>query len=213
LQQQQNQSNQQRLLQQESQQRIALQQQQAAQYQTRINEQLRQVQAQNAQLEQQNRRSQFQIQQQYTAALQQQEQARIQSERNFDYGRDPYYHTAWSYRYVVDGHSRHTNRYGADVLRQAVRYGYEQGLRVGEADRIDHWRFDYRASFVYRDANFGYPGRYVEHSDYNYYFRQGFRRGYEDGYYRRAQYGRYSGGHATVFTVVLSGILKLQVIR
>jgi hypothetical protein len=29
----------------------------------------------------------------------------------------------------------------------------------------------------------------------------------------RAMYGRSSNGHVTVFTVVLSGILKLQVIR
>ena len=178
-----------------------------------MDQQLRVMQAQNAQLQQQNRRSQYLIQQQYAEGLQQQQQLRLQNDRNYDYGRDPYYNTAWSYSYTVSGHRRQTNRYGADVLRQAVNYGYQQGFRAGEADRRDRWGYKYRDSFAYRDANYGYSGRYVNQSDYNYYFRQGFRRGYEDSYYRRARYGRYSSGHATVFTVVLSGILKLQVIR
>ena len=31
-------------------------------------------------------------------------------------------------------------------------------------------------------------------NEYQYYFREGFRRGYEDGYHSRSQYGRYSNG-------------------
>ena len=31
----------------------------------------------------------------------------------------------------------------------------------------------------YRDANYGYSGYYVDRSDYNHYFREGFRRGYQ----------------------------------
>jgi len=42
--------------------------------------------------------------------------------------------------------------------------------------------------------SYGYGGYYVECDDYNYYFREGFRRGYEDGYYSRNQYGRRSNG-------------------
>ena len=30
-----------------------------------------------------------------------------------------------------------TNQYGADLLRQAVNYGYDQGVRAGQADRQD----------------------------------------------------------------------------
>ena len=51
-------------------------------------------------------------------------------------------------------------------------------------------RFDYRNNWAYRDANYGYTGMYVDQPQYNYYFRQGFQRGYEDGYYSRSQYAR-----------------------
>ena len=69
------------------------------------------------------------------------------------------------------------------------------------------------SSFAYHDANYGYQGRYVAQSDYNYYFRQGFRKGYDDGYYRRSRYGRRVNGNFTVLKVVPSGILRLEVIR
>jgi len=52
--------------------------------------------------------------------------------------------------------------------------------------------------------DFGYSGYYVGLGDYQYYFREGFRRGYEDGYYGRWQYGSYSNG---VFSL-LSGVLR-----
>lgn len=207
--QQQNQANQQ---QQAAQQQIAIEQQRAAQYQNTLEQQVRAVQAQNAQLQQENRRSQYQIQQQYAQALQEQQQ-RIRNERNYNYNSDPFYRTHSTYRYTINGQTRRTNRYGADVLRQAVNYGYDQGYRTGEADRMDHWGYKYRDAFAYRDANYGYPGRYVSQSDYNYYFRQGFRRGYEDAYYRRAKYGRRSNGKTTIFSVTISGILNLRVIR
>jgi acyl transferase domain-containing protein len=207
--QQQNQANQQ---QQAAQQQIAIEQQRAAQYQNTLEQQVRAVQAQNAQLQQENRRSQYQIQQQYAQALQEQQQ-RIRNEQNYNYNSDPFYRTRSTYRYVINGQTRRTNRYGADVLRQAVNYGYDQGYRAGEADRMDHWKYKYQDAFAYRDANYGYPGRYVSQSDYNYYFRQGFRRGYEDAYYRRAKYGRRSNGKTTIFSVTISGILNLRVIR
>jgi hypothetical protein len=209
LQQQQNQANQQQQL---AQQQIAIEQQRAAQYQNSLEQQVRAIQAQNAQLQQQNRRSQYLAQQQYAQALQEQEQ-RIRNERNYNYNSDPFYNTASTYRYTINGQTRRTNRYGADVLRQAINYGYDQGYRAGEADRLDRWKYKYQDAFAYRDANYGYSGRYVSQSDYNYYFRQGFRRGYEDAYYRRAKYGRRSSGRTTVFSLTISGILKLQVIR
>jgi len=173
---------------------------------------LRGAQAQATQLQRQNRRSQSLIQQQYAATLQQQ-QLQIQSDRNYDYGRDAFFNSPWSYRYNLGGNYRQTNQYGADLLRQAVNYGYQEGFRSGQADRQDRWRYNYQDSFAYRDANYGFAGRYVEQSDYNYYFRQGFHKGYDDGYYSRTRYGRRANGRYTVLSVVLSGILKLEVIR
>jgi len=53
----------------------------------------------------------------------------------------------------------------------------------------------------------------VDRDDYNYYFREGFRRGYEDGFDSRSQYGRYSNGTYSILGAVLSGILNLESLR
>jgi hypothetical protein len=112
------------------------QQQRATQYKQRLPQQVHVVQQQTAQLQQQKRTAQYQVQQQYTAQLQQQQQ-RLQTARN--YSNDPYISAPHTYRYTVSGATRQTNQYGADVLRQAVNYGYQQGYRSGQADRQDHW--------------------------------------------------------------------------
>jgi flagellar biosynthesis/type III secretory pathway protein FliH len=99
------------------------------------------------------------------------------------------------------------------MLRQAVNHGYEEGFRAGKADRDDRWRGNYKDSYAYRDANYGYSGYYVDRSDYNYYFREGFRRGYEDGYNSRYRYGRNSGGNYSMLDNILSQILNFQALR
>ena len=96
------------------------------------------------------------------------------------------------------------------MLRRAIDYGYEEGYRAGSADRDDGWSFDYQNSDAYLDATFGYDGYYVDLGEYQYYFREGFRRGYEDGYYRRSQYGRYSNGKYSILEQILGVILSLQ---
>jgi len=45
--------------------------------------------------------------------------------------------------------------------------------------------------------------------EYSYYFRQGFERGYEDGYYGRNQYGTYSNGKYSVLGAVIGTILDI----
>ena len=118
-----------------------------------------------------------------------------------------------SYRYNVGGTSRQTNQYGADVLKQSVNYGYQEGVQAGQADRQDNYPANYQNSIAYRDANYGYDGNYVSQSDYNYYFRQGFRRGYTDGYNSRSQYGTYNNGTGSILSSLLSSILGLTSIR
>ena len=53
----------------------------------------------------------------------------------------------------------------------------------------------------------------VDLSEYNYYFREGFRRGYEDGYFSRSQYGRYSNGSFGILGAILEQILNLQLLN
>ena len=50
-------------------------------------------------------------------------------------------------------------------------------------------------------------------SEYQYYFREGFRRGYEDGYYSRSRYGRQSNGSYSILGTILETILGLQLIN
>lgn len=133
----------------------------------------------------------------------------IQNHRH-DFNNDPYFYTGWNYRYYRGGRYYETNRYGANMLRQAVNYGYQEGFRAGLADRQDHWRYGYEDNYAYQDANYGYDGYYVSPEEYNYYFREGFRRGYDDGYYGRYQYGRYTNGKYSILGSILGSILDMQ---
>ena len=161
-------------------------------------------------MQQQRRINEYRAQQQYLAQLRQQ-QLRLQTARN--YSNDPYILAAPSYRYAYSGTTRETNQYGADALRQAVNYGYEEGVRFGQADRQDGLAADYRNSFAYQDANYGYSGYYVDQGDYNYYFRQGYQRGYSDGYYSRSQYGSSLNGTPSILSTLLSSILGFTSLR
>jgi len=69
---------------------------------------------------------------------------------------------------------------------------------------------NYRSSYAYQDANYGYDGYYVNQAEYSYYFREGFNRGYQDGYDSRMQYGSYSNGSGSILGAILSEILNLQ---
>ncbi|CAN0481056.1 unnamed protein product, partial [Phaeothamnion confervicola] len=158
-------------------------------------------------LQQQHREAQYRYHQQYL------ERRRQQMEnwyaRSNDYNNDRHYYSAPTYRYTRAGKSYQTNYYGADLLRQSVDYGYEQGFAAGQADREDGWRSNYKSSYAYQDGDYGYNGYYVSADDYRYYFRQGFRRGYADGYNSRSQYGIENDGSMSILTAVMSQILKL----
>ena len=198
---------------QKRQQRLILQQQQRmTQYRRHVDQDARLASQRIARFQQQNRMAQYRFQQQYLERLRQQ-QLRLQNDRNHDYSSDPYFYTAPNYRYNRGGVSYETNQYGADVLRQAVNYGYADGFQSGRADQADGWRSSYQDSYTYQDASYGYNGYYVDQDAYNYYFREGFRRGYEDGYANRNQYGSSNNGTYSILAGILSGILKLQPLR
>ena len=200
-----------RLPQQRQQQLIVQQQQRLAQYRQYLDQQQHLAEQRTVQLQQQKRMAQYRYQQQYLEGMRRQ-QMRLQSEQ-LDYSNDPYYYTAPSFRYNRGGSYYETNQYGADQLRQSVNNGYEQGFRAGQADRQDRWNANYKGSYAYQDANYGYNGYYVSQVDYNYYFREGFRRGYEDGYNSRTQYGSQSDGSYSMLGSILSQILNLQSLR
>jgi hypothetical protein len=201
-----------RLSQQRQQQLVEQQQQRLTQYRQHLDQQQRVLQQQTAQLQQQKRMAQYRFHEDYLARLRQQ-QVFLRNDRHPDYDHDPYFYTAPIYRYHRGGRYYEINQYGADLLRQALNNGYQEGFRAGQADREDRWRSDYQDSYAYQDANYGYNGYYIDRDDYNYYFREGFRRGYEDGYSSRSQYGRYSDGSYSMLEVILSQVLGFQSLR
>jgi hypothetical protein len=157
-------------------------------------------------------RAQQRLQQNYLARLGQ--QRLFLNDHYPDYARDPFFFTGAIYRrYNRGGRYYETNQYGASLLREAVNYGYAEGFRAGAADRLDRWHFSYQDSYAYQDANFGYNGYYVERDDYNFYFREGFRRGYEDGFNSRYQYGRYANGSYRMNDSALTVVLNFQSLR
>jgi hypothetical protein len=176
-----------------------------------MNQRLRVDQQHASELQRQGRSSQYRYQQAYIGRLREQN-LRLQNERH-DYNNDPYFYTAWNYRYYRDGRYYETNQYGANLLRDAVNNGYEQGFLAGQADRQDRWPASYQKSYAYQDANYGYGGYYIAQSEYSYYFREGFRRGYDDGYYGRTQYGRNWDGKYTILDALLGSIIAMQTLR
>ena len=163
-------------------------------------------------LRQQHRTSQYALQTAYVERMRQQ-RIRFDRDRDRDYESDPYFYTAATVRYDRGGSYYETNQYGMSVLKQAVNYGYAEGFRTGRADRVDRWRSSYDDSYAYDDANYGYEGYYVDQDEYNFYFREGFRRGYEDGFGGRYRYGRYRNGQYTMLDAMLGQILAFQSLR
>lgn len=132
---------------------------------------------------------------------------------NRAYDRDRDDRPGYDYRYNMGGVYRETNQYGVDALRQAVDLGYQQGYRAGQIDRRNGAPADYQRAFDYQNGEYGYTGSYVPQSDYNYYVREGFQRGYDDAYWNRARYGTFYNGNASILSDIVAGILGLTTIR
>lgn len=152
-------------------------------------------------MQQQNRRSYLRYQESYWDRIRR-DQLRLQQARYYD-------NLTYNYRYNRGGSYYYTSSYGAQMLRDAVNNGYDQGFQAGLADHQDGWGYDYNASYGYQDAAYGYDSYYVGLEDYQYYFREGFQRGYEDGYYSRHRYGSYSNGKYSVLGAVVGTILDV----
>ena len=176
--------------------------QRQAQFRARAGNQDRFWQQREQFLQRQRRMNQWRFEQRYWERLRQ-DQLRLQNFTYYNYG-------APSYRYYRGGQYYELNQYGADLLRRAVNSGYEEGYRSGVADRQDGWQSDPENSDAFQDGSYGYDGYYVDLSEYQYYFREGFRRGYEDGYDGRSQYGSYSNGNYNILGDIMNLILDLR---
>ncbi len=166
--------------------------------------------------DQQNRQAQQQAQLERARQAQQpaeqlEREREVQANRAYDRARDV--QLLNDYRYNIRGVYRETNQFGADVLRQAVDQGYDQGYRAGLNDHRDGVGADFQRALNFESGGFGYAGGYVPADDYSYYFSQGFQRGYDDGYWNRSNYGTFSNGNAAILGAVALGILGLTMVH
>ncbi len=113
------------------------------------------------------------------------------------------------YRVYRNGNYYQTDNRGAELLRQAVNKGYQQGFNAGKNDRSYRRGGSYNNSSMYRTGNYGYQS-YVDSSQYQYYFREGFKRGYEDGYNSRYRYGSNNNGGVNILGTILQQVLNIQ---
>ena len=121
------------------------------------------------------------------------------------------------YRVNRNGQWYNTDNRGADLLRQAINEGYRQGFNAGRSDYRSNRRVSWSNSNIYRSGTYGYQNG-VERSQYQYYFRQGFQRGYQDGTNSRYQdgyngdfeYGTYNNGSPSILGTILNQILNIQ---
>ncbi len=175
------------------------------------------IQRQEAKLEQQRAR---------LAAQQQAEWARRNSQIRANRRTGTGYYTLQTggnitppgrYRVNRDGRWYNTDERGAELLRNAVNEGYRQGFIAGRQNMTNNRRGSWSTSNVYRSGNMGYQAS-VDRGQYQYYFQQGFQRGYQDGSNRqymndrsdRFQYGTYDNGQPSILSTILNQVLNIQ---
>lgn len=125
--------------------------------------------------------------------------------------------TSGRYRVVRGGSYYNTDQRGAELLRNAVSEGYRQGFIAGRADYSGSRRTGWSNSNIYRTGTFGYQNS-VNRGQYQYYFRQGFQRGYQDGSNSEYQnghngtfrYGTYDNGTPNILSTILNEVLNIQ---
>lgn len=173
----------------------------------------RQVQRQQQKVERQqqkvqNQRAKLEAQR-IELERQRQEQIRLQNMRNRNVNSNNNRYNNNRYRVYRNGSYYQTDNRGAELLRQAVNAGYQQGFRAGQSDRGSRRSSNYNNNSIYRSGNYGYQS-YVDSRQYQYYFQQGFQRGYQDGYNSRYQYGNNNNGSLNILGTILQGILNIQ---
>lgn len=119
------------------------------------------------------------------------------------------YGTTRSYRIYRNGSYYQTDSRGAELLRQAVNSGYQQGYRQGQVDARYNRRSNYYGNTLYETGTYGYRS-YVDRDQYQYYFQQGFQRGYEDGFNNQYRYGYRSNSGLNILGNILNGILNIS---
>ncbi|HVG31038.1 MAG TPA: hypothetical protein VM864_15110 [Pyrinomonadaceae bacterium] len=93
---------------------------------------------------------------------------------------------------------------GYNVAQIAANEGYRDGLNTGASDGQRGQSYNPQRSHYYRNATDGYNSSYGSRSTYQQYYRDGFVRGYQEGY---RQYGNGRNGRNYPNNGGLGGIL------
>lgn len=136
--------------------------------------------------------------------MEKQQRKAQKQQRKYERQQQRYYQQR--YRVYNNGGYYQTDERGAQMLRQAVNYGYQQGFNAGKYDAQRGYQYGYNAQDMYRSGAYGYQGN-VDRSQYRYYFQQGFQRGYQDGYNRQNRYGN---NGRNILGSILNSILNIQ---
>jgi hypothetical protein len=133
----------------------------------------------------------------------------MRNDRNYRGNDQNYQRNDQNYRVYRNGSYYETDNRGAELLRQAVQSGYNQGYTQGRQDRSRGRSMNYYGNDLYSNGTYGYQS-YVARDQYQYYFQQGFERGYQDGYNSTSRYGSRSGNTFNILGSVLNTILNLR---
>jgi hypothetical protein len=167
--------------------------------------------AANAQWGQNEQERVYQQQQRDAERIAEQQRARqdqINRQNDPYYNNSRYNNNGRRNRYRVNRNGRYYNmdQRGAELLRQAVNAGYQQGYNAGRQDSRSRRRNSWNNNSMYNSGTYGYQS-YVDRNLYQYYFRQGFEKGYQDGFSSRNQYGR---NGTNILGTILNSILNIQ---
>lgn len=114
------------------------------------------------------------------------------------------------YRITHEGRDYEMNYDGSELLKQSLNSGYQQGYQVGKDDHKAKRGETFSESLIYQNATTDYQSDVVDLNLYQYYFREGFQRGYADGYRNQKQYGKSTNGIRFISDTVSQQILNIQ---
>jgi hypothetical protein len=80
--------------------------------------------------------------------------------------------------------------YGYNVYQIAENQGYQDGLNTGANDARQGQSYNPERSHYYKNATYGYNSSYGRKDDYKQAYRNGFGRGYDEGFQRYGGYNR-----------------------
>ena len=99
---------------------------------------------------------------------------------------------------------------GAELLKQAINVGYQQGFKTGKDDHKAKRANNFNDSLIYQNGTYDYQSGVADLNLYQFYFRQGFERGYQDGFNNQKQFGKSTNGIRFISDTVSQEILNLQ---